>query len=84
MRTFMAAALVAALTVPAYSQSPGGMGGAGAGAGGGRGGGRQLSSATVDPEKKKAEDKAFNDAIKRIPLPDKKFDPWGQVREPKH
>ena len=81
MRTFMAAALVAALTVPAYSQSPGGIGGAGGGRGGG---GRQPSSAPADPEKKKSEDKAFNDAVKRIPLPDKKFDPWGVVREVKH
>ena len=82
MRTLLAAALVAALTVPAYSQAPGGTGGAG---GGGRGGGgRQLTAAPVDPEKKKADEKAFNDAVKRIPLPDKKFDPWGQVREVKH
>lgn len=79
MRPIIAAILMAALTVPAYSQS-----GIGAGGPGGRGG-RPPSAPAVDPEKKKAEDKAFNDAVKRIPLPEKKYDPWSTVRElPKH
>jgi hypothetical protein len=32
----------------------------------------------VNPEQKKAEEKAYKDAISRIP--DQKFDPWGKVR----
>jgi len=32
----------------------------------------------VSPEHKKAEEKAYKDAITRIP--DQKFDPWGKVR----
>jgi hypothetical protein len=84
MRPFIVAIVMAALTVPAYSQVGGGGGGSGAG-GVGRGGSARTAAPTVDPAKKKAEEKAFNDAVKRIPLPDKKFDPWGEVREtPKH
>ena len=33
---------------------------------------------TKTPEQKKAEDKAYKDAVGRIP--DQKFDPWGTVR----
>jgi hypothetical protein len=86
MRPFIVAILMAALTVPAYSQVGGGGGGAGvSGAGGVGRGGSARTAPPVDPAKKKAEDKAFNDAVKRIPLPEKKFDPWGEVREtPKH
>ena len=32
----------------------------------------------LSPEQKKAQDKAYKDAITRIP--DQKFDPWGKVR----
>jgi hypothetical protein len=80
MRIFVVAIIVAALTAPALAQ----MGG---GAGGGRGGeARRPGSSTVeDPAKKKAEERAFNDALKRIPASEKKYDPWGNIREaPKH
>jgi hypothetical protein len=84
MRPFIVAIVMAGLTVPAYSQVGGGGGGI-SGAGGVGRGGSARTAPTVDPAKKKAEDKAFNDAVKRIPLPEKKFDPWGEVREvPKH
>jgi hypothetical protein len=33
-----------------------------------------------DKEKKKREEKEFNEATKRIPVPEKKYDPWGNVR----
>jgi len=80
MRPFIIAILMAALTVPAYSQvGGGGSGGSWAGSVGR--GGSARTAPPVDPAKKKAEEKAFNDAVKRIPLPDKKFDPWGEVRE---
>jgi hypothetical protein len=32
----------------------------------------------LSPEQKKAQEKAYKDAITRIP--DQKFDPWGKVR----
>ena len=54
------------LTAPAYSQ------GAGRGL-------QRKEEPKVDPEKKKAEDKAYNDALSRIPP--KEFDPWQGVRE---
>jgi hypothetical protein len=81
MRPFIVAILMAALTMPAYSQAGGGGGGGVSGAGGVGRGGSPRTAPPVDPAKKKAEEKAFNDAVKRIPLPEKKFDPWGEVRE---
>ena len=67
----MAAALLMLPTVPAYSQQNG------------------IPKATMDappkkdkeektPEQKKAEEKAYKDAVGRIP--DQKFDPWRTVR----
>jgi hypothetical protein len=72
MRIFLVVTMIAALTLPAYSQVGGGLGG-------GKGGGRSEKPAE-DPEKKKRADKEFNEAIKRIPAPEKKYDPWGSVR----
>ena len=80
MRIFLIAALIAAFTMPAYSQM-GGLGGAGGGGKGGGGRSPPTDKPAVDPEKKKQDEKAFNDAVKRIPGPDKKYDPWGAVRE---
>jgi len=70
MRILLVATMIAALTLPAYSQMGSGKGGRSAGA----------QKSTEDPEKKKRDDKEFNEAIKRIPLPEKKYDPWGSVR----
>jgi hypothetical protein len=85
MRPFIVAIVMAALTVPAYSQVGGGGGNGIGGAGGVGRGGSARTAPPADPAKKKAEEKAFNDAVKRIPPPVKKFDPWGEVREvPKH
>jgi hypothetical protein len=77
MRLFvvaMAAALLTVPAVPAYSQMgsqsisrP--MSGAGA---------PEKKKDEKSPEQKKKEEKAFKDAISRIP--DQKFDPWGKVR----
>jgi hypothetical protein len=74
MRIAIIAVATAFLTVPAYSQT-GGINSAGAG--------RALrpEEPKVDPAKKKADEKAFNDAVKRIPMPEKKYDPWGTVRQ---
>jgi len=75
MRLFkvaMAAALLAVPALPAYAQ---GMGSSIS---------KPSMKAPEDkkdqktPQQKKAEEKAYNDAISRIP--DQKFDPWGKVR----
>ncbi len=76
MRLFtvaITAALLSVPAIPAYSQS--GMTNSIA---------RPSSKAPEEkknqatPEQKKAEDKAYKDAVTRIP--DQKFDPWGKVR----
>ena len=63
-------AAIVALTAPAYSQ------------GRGKGGGRHAPSQeqTEEQKKKKAAEaeKAYHSALDKIP--DKKFDPWGNVR----
>jgi len=65
-----AAALLALLVVPAQAQ----MGG---------GGGRHHrgdDSAKTDPRKAKADEKAYKEALKKIPDPKEKYDPWGGAR----
>jgi hypothetical protein len=65
----IALATIVALTAPAYSQ------------GRGKGGGRHAPSPQQSEEQKKkaAEaEKAYQSAIDKIP--DKKFDPWGNMR----
>ena len=62
----MAAVMAAALAVPAYSQ---GM----------SMGSPRKEEPKVDPEKKKSEDKMYNDALSRMPA--KEYDPWAAVRE---
>lgn len=78
MRIFIVALTITSLTLPAYAQMGGG------GMGGGKGGGKGAAKTTSDPDaakKKAAEDKAFNDALKNIPAPNKPFDPWAGVRD---
>jgi hypothetical protein len=70
MRTVtVAAALLALLVaVPANAQ----MGG---------GGGRHKGGDTkTDDKKPKVDEKAYNEALKRIPEPKEKYDPWGGAR----
>jgi hypothetical protein len=74
MRILIIAVATALLTVPAYSQM-GGINSSGAGRA------PRPEEPKVDPAKKKADEKAFNDAVSRIPLPEKKYDPWGAVRQ---
>lgn len=65
------AVLLAALTLPAQAQM-GGMGGGRHGRGGG--------DAKTDDKKSKVDEKAYKDALKRIPEPKEKYDPWGGAR----
>jgi hypothetical protein len=72
MRLFMVAMAAALLTVPAvpaYSQLKGGAPMPKA---------KEEKKDEKTPEQRKAEEKAYKDAITRIP--DQKFDPWGKVR----
>jgi hypothetical protein len=72
MKTLMvAAALLALLAWPAQAQ----MGGGG---GRHRGGGE----AKTDDKKPKVDEKAYKDALKRIPEPKEKYDPWSGARPP--
>jgi opacity protein-like surface antigen len=71
----VAAALLALLAVPAQAQ----MGGGGMGGGGGRHQKNNDDSKTED-KKPKVDDKAYKEALKRIPEPKQKYDPWGVAR----
>jgi hypothetical protein len=79
MRIFIAAMAIALLTVQANAQANG-AGGINAAAGAGRAG-RPPEETKVDPAKQKADEKAYKDGLKRVPDPDRKFDPWGAVRQ---
>jgi len=82
MRIVLVASLIAALTIPAFAQSQ--MNGIGGSQGAGRMGSSSPRETPEEAAKKKAEqkatDKAFSEAVKRIPVPDKKYDPWGNLR----
>jgi hypothetical protein len=79
MRIFIVAMTIALLTVPAYPQAGGGINGAQSAGRAGRAGAPEETK--VDPAKQKADEKAFKDAVTRIPAPEKKYDPWGTVRQ---
>jgi hypothetical protein len=68
----MAAALLTLPAVPAYSQQTGGIPKSSMQAP------PKKDKEEKTPEQKKAEDKAYKDAVGRIP--DQKFDPWRSVR----
>jgi hypothetical protein len=62
------AVLFAALTLPAAAQMGGSRIGRGAG------------DSQTEEKKPKVDDKAYKDALKRIPEPKDKYDPWGGAR----
>lgn len=66
----VAAALLALVVMPAQAQM-----------GGGGGGKRHRGDDTKTEQKKpKVDEKAYQDALKRIPEPKEKYDPWGGAR----
>jgi hypothetical protein len=65
----MAAAVLALVALPAHAQMGGG--------GGKRHRGEDTKS---DQKKPKVDEKAYNEALKRIPDPKEKYDPWGVAR----
>jgi hypothetical protein len=81
MRLLVATLALALLAGPVCAQSVGGMGG-----GGGKGGGKGKNAAQNNDQQKdsaqknKAADDAFKAAMKRIPDPKEKYDPWRVVR----
>jgi len=72
----IAAALTVALSLPASAQM----------VGGGRGLANMhddTNDKKEDPKQKKADERAYKDALERIPASKEKYDPWGGVRESK-
>ena len=66
-------ALVALLLLPAQAQM-----------GGGKRGQRNTDDTNQAEKKKKAkaDEKAYQDALRRIPDPKEKYDPWGMTKTP--
>jgi hypothetical protein len=81
MRILLAVLAITALAGTAQAQDAGGGAGGGLGGGGhkGRGAG-QNTQQKADPQKQKAIDDAYKSAIKRIPDPKEKYDPWKTAR----
>jgi hypothetical protein len=74
MRAFTIAAIIAVLTVPAHAQM-------GRGKGGGKLGQKSDEQITAEQQKKKNEENAYKDALKKIPdQPVKQKDPWANTR----
>jgi len=74
MRTFMIAAIVAGLAVPAHAQM-------GHGKGGVKLGQKSDEQTAAEQQQKKNEENAYRDALKKIPdQPVKQKDPWGNMR----
>jgi hypothetical protein len=74
MRAFTIAAIIAVLTVPAHAQM-------GRGKGGGKLGQKSDEQIAAEQQKKKNEENAYKDALKKIPdQPVKQKDPWANTR----
>ena len=76
MRAFTIAVIIAVLTVPAHAQM-----GRGKGGGGGKLGQKSDEQIAAEQQKKKNEENAYKDALKKIPdAPAKQKDPWSNMR----
>ena len=76
MRTFMIAAIITMLAVPAHAQM-----GQGGGGSGGKLGKKSDEQTVAEQQQKKNEENAYKDALKKIPdQPVKQKDPWGSMR----
>jgi len=68
MRTLaVATALFALVALPAQAQTPGGKH-------------RPRDDSRKTEQKPKVDEKAYKEALKRIPEPKEKYDPWGGAR----
>ena len=72
MRTFTIAAIIVALTVPAYAQ--GGFNPKGSKPG------KTEQEIAEEKKQQKLDEKAHKDSLSRIPDRDQKADPWGKIR----
>jgi hypothetical protein len=73
MRTLaMAMAMLALVAMPAHAQMGGGK----------RGHKTDDTTKTTDDKDKKAKDKAYQEALKRIPESKEKYDPWAVTKTP--
>ena len=71
MRTLaIAVAVLALLAVPVQAQMGGGKRG------------HKTDDTKSDDKKSKASDKAYQEALKRIPEPKEKYDPWAVTKTP--
>jgi hypothetical protein len=75
--TVLIASAVVLVMTSAQAQDVGGMGGMGSGGFGGRHRGQQQKNAKAATTTPKADEKAYNAALKGIP--DKPYDPWRGV-----
>jgi hypothetical protein len=66
----MAVAVLALLAVPAQAQMGGGKGG------------HKSDDTKAEDKKPKVNDKAYQEALKRIPDPKEKYDPWSVAKTP--
>jgi hypothetical protein len=71
MKTLTVAAVLLAVLVPPAEAQMGGMGKRGPGGG---------DNAKTEDKKPKVDEKAYKDALKRIPEPKEKYDPWSGAR----
>ena len=67
MRTLLVGMAIALVAVPAYGQGMGSKRHHG-------------QSAKTTEQKPKVDDKAYSSALSRIPVPEKKYDPWQSKR----
>ncbi|MGC1780308.1 MAG: hypothetical protein WBB34_20425 [Xanthobacteraceae bacterium] len=70
MRILVAALAIALMTVPAHAQEMGG----------GRGGKHQQDTQKTEDKTMKADEQAYKNALKSIPVSHEKPDPWKTVR----
>jgi hypothetical protein len=81
MRILVAAMTIAMLAGTACAQDAGSLGGGMGGKGGkGRKPAQNTEQQKADKDKQKAADEAYKAALKRIPDPKEKYDPWGITR----
>jgi hypothetical protein len=76
MRAVVTAVTFAMLTTVAFAQDSGGLGGGGKG----RKAHQNTEQQNADRSKQKADDEAYKAALKRIPEPKEKYDPWKFAR----
>jgi len=70
MRTLvLAAAILSLLVMPAGAQMGGGKR-------------HNTDESKTEQKKPKVDDKAYQEALKRIPEPKEKYDPWGMTKKP--